>query len=48
MKLMKKLVCLTLVAVVGVTVAACDNEDYSSTLHTYNSFVSVSPSNWNE
>ena len=48
MKLMKKLVCLTLAAVAVVTVAACDNTDYSSTLHTYNSYVSVSPSNWNE
>lgn len=48
MKLMKKLVCLTLIAVAAVTVAACDNTDYSSTLHTYNTYVSTSPSNWNE
>ena len=48
MKLMKKLLCLALVAVAVVTVASCDEEDKSGVgRYTYNTAMSVFPTNWN-
>ena len=48
MKLMKKLLCLALVAVAVVTVASCEEEDKSGIgRYTYNTAMSVFPTNWN-
>ena len=48
MKLMKKLLCLTLVAFAVVTVASCDDEEtQAEATYTYNSAMSVFPTNWN-
>ena len=48
MKLMKKLLCLTLVAFAVVTVASCDEEEQKAeATYTYNSAMSVFPTNWN-
>ena len=48
MKLMKKLLCLTLVAVAAVTVAACDDEQQEDATYTFNTYTLLTPSNWNE
>ena len=48
MKFMKKFACLTLVAVVAVTVAACDENKEPDLGYTYSSWTTQTPSNWNE